>query len=196
LVILILREIAGQARNPFISRSQITNNRNTKIRRGVFGSERCDRVKSFLFRNNSRIYCIFAPDIKTASSTIMTNIKIEELNFIKTKGLWWVIAFGWIPVVNFFLLFFILPWKKFGLASDKINRVPFLLIFKNKKIDSTSFWGIFYLVFAGILSVGFAFVFVFALSPEYRGFWQFWLYCCRPMPGKISCGQFRRFPRR
>ena len=106
----------------------------------------------------------------------MANIKIEELNFIKTKGFWWVIAFGWIPIVNFFLLYFIFPWKEIGFASDKINRVPFLLIFKNKKIDNTAFWGIFYLVFAGILSVGFAFVFVFALSPEYRGLWQFWVF--------------------
>jgi hypothetical protein len=104
----------------------------------------------------------------------MTNIKIEELNFIKTKGFWWVIAFGWIPIVNLLLIFSVFSWKIFGLTSDKINRAPFLLVFSNKKIDNTSFWGILYLVFAGLLTVGFAFAFVFVF--EYRELLHFWLF--------------------
>ena len=82
---------------------------------------------------------------------IMTNIKIEELNFIKTKGLWWVIAFGWIPVVNFFLAFLFSLWKKYNLNKKKIDLVPFLFASGSKQ--NASPWGIFYAVLAIVLAL-------------------------------------------
>ena len=95
----------------------------------------------------------------------MTNIKIEEFNFIKTKGFWWIIAFGWIPFLSWILTYFLDDWKDSSWQHTtlklRINKVPFLFVQNNENIGRVSYWGGLYIMLAVSLSA------VLVFMPEY-----------------------------
>lgn len=81
----------------------------------------------------------------------MKTIKIEDINLLNKKGIWWIIILGLFPVFGpliGFAIFIVI--QAFGI---RLTHTPFFCECNNKSLGSARSWGIFFLIITAVYAI-------------------------------------------